>query len=657
MRADQDAVRFALTETGMHDLVRSILQSVASARGWPRVYRRLALTVVHLLLWTIAFLGAFWLRYEFRGDFFAEMSPWWLVALLGVRTVSFASLGAFEGLWRYTGVRDLLALLKATTLGTVVFAALMTLMGVHNYPRSVFIIEYLGSVTLVAGLRFAGRLVQEAVAQSRASVVARRILIVGAGNAGEMLLREIQKCHARRYLPVGFVDDNPNKLHGRIHGVRVLGTLADVTQLVQRYAIDEIIITIPAATGRAMRTIVETCCSAGVPVRTVPGLDQVIDGRITLKQVRDVAIEDLLGRQPVALDSAAVSEFLSGQRVLVTGAGGSIGSELCRQVCRFHPERLILVEQAENALFTLEQSLGQIPDTPTWVSYIADITDVRRMQNIFADERPTIILHAAAHKHVPMMERNPGEAIKNNTLGTRTVADFAVAFGVERFVMISTDKAVNPTSVMGATKRAAEMYVQALDARSETRFSIVRFGNVLGSAGSVIPIFKEQIARGGPITVTHPDMQRYFMTIPEACQLVLQAGAMGHGGELFILDMGDPVRIVDLARDLIALSGLVPGDDIEIAFTGIRRGEKLHEELSLAGDNVAKTLHPKIFVGRGLPPPMGELQRAYARLQALVDGDSPVTELRAALRELVDEYRPADVRPASAPALVTALRA
>jgi FlaA1/EpsC-like NDP-sugar epimerase len=611
-------------------------------------YRRVLVVAVHVALWALAFVGAFLLRFDFNVPAaYARQVPTWLATLLALRAATYLWSGLFHGLWRYSGSRDLLALLRATALSSVLFVAAVAWVGPPGFPRSVYVIEWLASIMLVGGLRFGIRTVREVGRRAAAGAARRRVLVVGAGDAGEMLMREIGRAHAGRYEPVGFVDDNPAKVGERIHGVPVLGPIAAVPALVGRLRVDEVVVAIPSVTGRPLRRIVDVCTSSGARTRVLPGVDGVIDGRVTVSQLQDVRIEDLLGRDPVVLDAAAIAGVVRGRVVLVTGAGGSIGSELCRQVCRFGPARLVLVEQAENSLFHVHGALAeQHPGVPV-APYIADICDSRRLRTVFARERPHVVFHAAAHKHVPMMEWNPGEAIKNNVFGTKKVAELADAHGVERFVMISTDKAVNPTSVMGASKRAAEIYVQALSQRSKTHFVTVRFGNVLGSEGSVIPLFKAQIARGGPVTVTHPEMRRYFMTIPEACQLVLQAGAMGAGGEIFILDMGEPVRIVDLARDLIRLSGLSPDEDIEIKFTGVRPGEKLFEELAVDDENVDKTAHPKIYVGRFRPHPWGAVVRALEALHALTDAPD-ADEIRAAFAALVPEYRPSTPAPRGA---------
>jgi FlaA1/EpsC-like NDP-sugar epimerase len=426
------------------------------------------------------------------------------------------------------------------------------------------------------------------------------------------------------------------KTGSTIGGLSVLGMTKDVREIAERKHARRALITIANAPGEQIRRITELCRDAELETKIIPGISEIVGDKVNLSRIREVEIEDLLGREPVHLDEAIVGASIGSRVVLVTGAGGSIGSELCRQVCRFGPSRLVLVERFENALFEIHRELAaafpHVPIEPR----VADVCDAARMNGIFDAYKPELVFHAAAHKHVPMMEWNPGEAVKNNIGGTRTVADLAHRHGAQRFVLVSTDKAVNPTSVMGATKRVAELYLQALSTRSSTRFVTVRFGNVLGSAGSVIPIFRQQIAKGGPITVTHPNMQRYFMTIPEASQLVLQAGAMGDGGEIFILDMGEPVRIVDLARDLIILSGLRPGEDIEITFSGVRPGEKLVEELSTAIENADRTKHPKIFIGHVIAPPQDAVVRDVA---ALVELAAEPERIRDALVGLVPEYR------------------
>jgi FlaA1/EpsC-like NDP-sugar epimerase len=591
-------------------------------------------------MWTVSLVGAFLLRFEFDiPGYYLKTLPWWLIEVLCVRSAIHLGMGLFTGLWRYSSSRDLIALVKASVVSTAVFALLVIFIGPNGIPRTVVIMDWLGSVLIVGGVRFSIRAIREiAVQVAKPPPEGRKkILVVGAGDAGEMLMREIIRAHSAKFEPVGFVDDAKHKVGEQIHGVPVLGKIALVPELVEQHQIDEVILAIPSLSGKEMRAIVEMCRETGAHIRTLPGMDRIIDGRVTMSQLQAVKIEDLLGRAPVQLDTDAISDFIRSRVVLVTGAGGSIGSELCRQIARFGPGKIVLVEQAENSLFHIHRHLvREFPDVSV-VPAIADICDTKRLEAIFASERPNVVFHAAAHKHVPMMEENPGEAIKNNVFGTKKVADMADAFGVDKFVMVSTDKAVNPTSIMGVSKRTAEIYVQSLSQRSRTHYVTVRFGNVLGSAGSVIPLFQEQIANGGPVMVTHPEMKRYFMTIPEACQLILQAGTMGSGGEIFVLDMGEPVKIVDLARDLISLSGLTPGEDIEIKFSGMRPGEKLFEELATDDEHADKTKHPKIFVGRFRPYESTRVEESLTELHALSDGEDREAIKRAFAR-LVPEY-------------------
>jgi FlaA1/EpsC-like NDP-sugar epimerase len=617
-------------------------------------YRRFFVVTVHLLLWTGALTASLLLRFDFAvPSAIWRLVPKLLALSLFVRAMVHWRYGLFHGLWRYSGSRDLLSLLKAAMLSSVIIAAVWGFLLTGTFPRSILILDYAFGILLVGGLRFGIRTVREAFIQSARTAPdsgeRRRVLILGAGDAGEALMREIIRIYGHRYEPVGFLDDAPNKQNERIHGVPVIGEIGDVELLAKRERIDEIILAMPSMTGKEIRRVVELCRPTGASLRTLPSVDSLIDGRVTVSQLAEVAIEDLLGRAPVQLDNEALEGFIHGRSVLVTGAGGSIGSELCKQICRFGAKKLILVEQAENNLFEVHRALIAEHKHVTVAPYVADICDSRRLDAIFEAERPAVVFHAAAHKHVPMMEGNPGEAIKNNVFGTKKVADTAHRYDVEKFVMVSTDKAVNPTSIMGASKRAAEIYVQALSQRSKTHFITVRFGNVLGSAGSVIPIFRQQIAKGGPVTVTHPEMRRYFMTIPEACQLILQAGAMGRGGEIFILDMGEPVKIVDLARDLVRLSGFTPDEDIAITFTGIRPGEKLFEELTFDAEKAAKTRHPKIFVGNLRPHAWPHVERCLERMHQLTDGSSP-ERIRAAFLELVPEYRPTTLTHSGTPA-------
>lgn len=478
--------------------------------------------------------------------------------------------------------------------------------------EGVIMIDLFATILILASLRMVVRLYHEEFSADK-SARQKRLLIVGAGNAGEALLREITRLRAG-FKVVGFADDDPHKRGTNIHGISVLGRVDDLPKICKKYDIDEIAIAIPSATRAQLRRVIQVCQGTKLRFRTVPSITDIASGKLLVSQIRDVEINDLLGRDVVQLDLDQIGQFLRNKVILVTGAGGSIGSEMSRQVCHFDPKRLLLLEQAENPLFFIEGELRKGFPKIDLSPVIADITDRIRVEQIFERYHPEVVIHAAAHKHVPLMEANPGEAIKNNVLGTMTIANAADRFGAGSFVMISTDKAVNPTSVMGSTKRIAEMYIQDLNATSKTHFITVRFGNVLGSNGSVVPIFKQQIAEGGPVTVTDPEMKRYFMTIPEASQLVLEAAAMGSGGEIFVLDMGEPVKIVHLARELITLSGFRPDEDIEIVFTGLRPGEKLFEELSIKGEDMLPTRHPKIAVWKTIPTDRRVLRDKIARL-------------------------------------------
>lgn len=614
--------------------------------------RRLMSVVIHLALFSLSLLLSFGLAFNFHRNlaWFTTMFLPMLPFTLAIKLAVFGVRGEYDVTWRYVSLRDLVNVTIASHISVVVLIACYFL-GVNlftrmypegslfpGFPQSIFLLDWAGTIALVSGARMLVRLYHEEFAP--ASVSHRtRLLIVGAGNAGESVLREILRMREDRYDVVGFVDDDPNKQGIRIHAVQVLGSTDELKEVCQDYDVEEILIAIPSATRSQLRRVIGLCEGTNVRFRTVPGLDELINGKVIVSQIRKVRIEDLLGRDPVRLDCNQIAQYIRGKIVLVTGAGGSIGSEMCRQICRFEPDSLVLIEQAENPLFEIERELRRAFPAQKIVSYIADITDARRLRTVFCGLRAQVVFHAAAHKHVPLMESHPGEAVKNNILGTRTVADAAVEAGVDKFVMISTDKAVNPTSVMGCSKRVAEMYIQELNHRTKTHFVTVRFGNVLGSSGSVIPIFRDQIDKGGPITVTHPDMCRYFMTIPEASQLVLQAGSLGQGGEIYVLHMGEPVKIVDLARQMIVLSGLRPGEDIEIKFTGVRPGEKLYEELSIEGEDFGKTSHEKIYVWKHRREDWGTICRSIQEILTLADTGSP-DQIRQKLATIVPEYDP-----------------
>jgi len=614
----------------------------------PRIIARSLQIVLDSTVLSVALWLAFLFRFEFQiphAQIKSILINWpYVVALQYTGLWLF---GVPRMSWRYMMMRDTVRVFIAVSVSTAVLFVIRISLQAFEGPNLLFI--PLGVLAMNYALAFLGLVGARASWRLRGEIRDRKkrevegeqhdVILIGAGEIGVVVAREIANRPDLGLRPVGFLDDDPLKAQTRIGGLPVLGVTEDVATIAARKRVTRILITIASASGSRIRRITELCRDAGLRMKIIPGIHEIV-GEVNLSRIREVAIEDLLGREPVQLDEATIGATIQSRIVLVTGAGGSIGSELCRQICRFGPERLVLVERFENALFEIHRELTasfpQVPIEPR----VGDVCDITRMAHVFETTKPGIVFHAAAHKHVPMMEWNPGEAVKNNIGGTRIVADLADRCGVERFVLVSTDKAVNPTSVMGATKRVAEIYLQALSQRTETRFVTVRFGNVLGSAGSVIPIFREQISRGGPVTVTHPDMSRYFMTIPEASQLVLQAGAMGEGGEIFILDMGEPVRIVDLARDLITLSGLRPNEDIEIRYSGVRPGEKLIEELSTSFEHADKTRHPKVFIGRIKPHVWESVLAAVDDLCKRADsGDAD--QIRNALGEVVPEYRAA----------------
>lgn len=560
-----------------------------------------------ILLLPIAAYLSFVIRLEtfLLGEFWAGCLLFCALTLV-VTPMVFKRAGVYARYWRYASVDELTLLGSAVTIAAIivgvtslVFSELLHLLVI---PRSVPVIFLFLALAVTAGPRLVARMLwRSELLRSRTraelSPSTTRVLIMGAGSAGSMMVRELRENPQVGMEVVGFIDDDPLKKDLQIHGVPVLGNHLDIPRLVQEHSIRQVIIAMPTAPGKAIRKIVEICERVGVQTKSIPGIYELLDGRVRVTQLRDVQIEDLLRRQPVRTDIAAVASLLRGRRVLVTGGGGSIGSELCRQVLRCEPAELIILGHGENSVFVIESELRQaVPAGTKLTPVIADIRFAERIQTIFERYRPEIVFHAAAHKHVPLMEANPAEAITNNVLGTRNLLNASLSVGVDRFVMISSDKAVNPTSVMGASKRVAELLVHQAATRSGMPYMAVRFGNVLGSRGSVVLTFKQQIAAGGPVTVTDPEMVRFFMTIPEAVQLVLQAATIGNGGEVFTLDMGEPVKIVDLARDMIELSGLEVGRDIDIVFTGLRPGEKLFEELFIPGEDYQRTFHEKIFI-------------------------------------------------------------
>lgn len=576
---------------------------------------------------------------------------YWVVPL---KLFSFFIFGLYRGMWRYTGIEDLKNMTKACLVSSgAVVGILMLTVRFEGFPRSIFPLDFAFTFLFAGGVRVGIRLFfsrREAENREQKSVAPeKRVLIVGAGSAGEKVLREMKENRWLNYSPVGFVDDERSK-HGRsVHDVPVLGGLSSINEFVEKKNAQEIIIAIPSASGVRMREIVAQCEKTGILFKTVPGMGELIDGRVSIKALRDVNYQDLLGRPSVRLDVEAVGAYLTNKTVLVTGAGGSIGSELCRQIVRFKPKMVLLLDSCESALYSIQMELKHRVGYLKYRTILGKVQDHMLMDAVFRHYEPHVVFHAAAYKHVPMLERNPWEAVFGNIVGTRTVIEKAVRYDVARMVLVSTDKAVRPTNVMGVSKRIAEMVLQANQGNG-TRLMAVRFGNVVGSSGSVIPLFRNQIERGGPVTITHPDVTRFFMTIPEAAQLILEAGALGKGDEIFILEMGTPVKIADMARDLIRLSGKDPDRDIEIVFTGLRPGEKLYEELITQDEGVVKTEHAKIMVLRNnhMWNGYGD-QEGYRRW--LREGIEELVQLaqkhdgcgiREKLAEMVPEYKAQD---------------
>jgi FlaA1/EpsC-like NDP-sugar epimerase len=606
--------------------------------------------VLDLFALSVAHYFAYVLRFEgMVPDSVLTAFAYSLPLVLLIEYLSLVVFNVPEQSWHYISLLEVRRIVWAMLLSVTLLLGLASGRGLLEAllpnirpavpPRGVILIDLLLGLLALLGLRGAVRVWferQHRLGRSVGTGAKVPTLLIGAGTAGEEAVRQMLADPQLGIAPIGFLDDDPHKRGMVIHGIRVLGSVADVGPIARAYGARQALVTIGDLSGENLQRIVDLCKDSAIPTKVIPGIRHILEDKANFAGIREVAIEDLLRREPVQLDLDAIAAFVIGRRILITGAGGSIGSELCRTLCRFGPASLILVEHTENNLFHIHRELSADPSGVEVIPCLADICDGPRMEQIFATYRPQMVLHAAAYKHVPMIEWNPGEAIKNNIVGTKAIADLAHRHGVGEFVMISTDKAVNPTSIMGVSKRIAEIYVQSLSQRSDTRFVAVRFGNVLGSAGSVIPTFREQIARGGPVTVTHPEMKRYFMTIPEACQLVLQAAAMGKGGEIFILDMGEPVKIVDLARNLIRLSGLRP-EQIEIRFVGLRPGEKLYEELALRDESAKKTDHPKIFIGRLQPAEWDRINRDVEGLRALADR-ADQDAILARLHAIVPEF-------------------
>ncbi|MAG93508.1 MAG: polysaccharide biosynthesis protein [Planctomycetaceae bacterium] len=606
-------------------IVDQVRDSVFSDPPWTKLYSRATQLAMDGIVLAVAFVISYQLRFEF--DVPESNLRRALIQLPGVVIIQFSALfvaGVYKFIWRYVGMAELRTFVRAVIYAIipilVMRVAIPSDFAIFRVPFSIIMMDAVFAFGGILALRVIRRGIYERyerlVQQRRPQVRKRKpVLLIGAGHSGLSAIREAQRRAELDIEPVGIIDDMPTHQGALIHGFKVLGTSTELPRILEEYEIDHVIVSADEAEPETLRRILKTCEQKGVKVRILPGMHEIIDGTVSMSRIRDIQIEDLLRRDPIRLDEQVVRRFLAGRTAIVTGAGGSIGSELCRQIARFHVSRLILLERAEGALFAIEQQLRQLWPDLRIEAVVADVGDERRIRSILERLRPQVIFHAAAHKHVPMMQSNPGEAVKNNILGTRVIGRLAGECRVDAFVLISTDKAVNPSSIMGGSKRIAELVVQNLDRQFEnTRFLAVRFGNVMGSNGSVIPIFQKQIERGGPVTVTHPEMTRYFMTIPEAAQLVLEAGAIGAGGDLMILDMGEPVKILDLAKDMITLSGHKPFGDLQIVYTGLRPGEKMFEKLEIEGEHIERTSNAKIFVGQVNAPPKETVDRIIEHL-------------------------------------------
>jgi FlaA1/EpsC-like NDP-sugar epimerase len=604
-----------------------------------RIWQLLADAALIALAWWLAF----WLRFDqgIPGPYHRLFVDT-LAVVVAIKLATFIVFGFYNRWWRYVSTRDMWGAARGVTVACVV--ADLVIYFAHPIkgfplPRSIAVLDWLLLLAFVAGTRLIARSLIER--PGAASLVARgkEVIVVGAGDAAQLVIREMLKSPALGYTPIGLIDDDPRKKNLRLHGIRVLGTAEELPHILRDNPPDEVLIAIPSASGETRQRVVEMAQAAGVSVKTLPGIYELISGDHNLAgQIRPVQVEDVLGREQIEVDLRAVATYVAGETVLVSGAGGSIGAELCRQIARIGPSRLVLVEQSESALFDIERELIDERDFSAVATVLGDCGDRAKMSQVFERYRPSVVFHAAAYKHVALLEANPLEAVRNNALATRVIADVAVEYGAARFVLVSTDKAANPKNLLGQSKALCEWIVEAYGHRDDikTRFVAVRFGNVLNSSGSVIPIFRRQIEKGGPVTVTHPEMTRYFMTIPEAVSLIVQAGSIGGRGQVYVLDMGEPVKILELARNMIRLSGKEPDTEIPIAFVGVRPGEKLHEELWTEGETVGPTSHPKILRAARAPIDVEWLEEELAELERMVGrGDTldVVSRLATMLRE------------------------
>ncbi|MDL1967970.1 MAG: polysaccharide biosynthesis protein [Deltaproteobacteria bacterium] len=581
-----------------------------------------------------------------------------IVPVVLCKLVVFYSFNLYRGMWRYTSIVDLINVIRAVAVSSaIIITVILMLSRFQGFSRSVFLVDAVFSLILIAGIRFVIRLLLSinSFSLNKTGINSnehKKMIIIGAGDAGEKVIREIYDNPKMKYRVVGFVDDDKNKVGKQIHGIKVLGGIEELKEIVKNEDVDEMLIAVPSAVGKEMRRIVEICDLTRIPYKTLPGMGEIIDGKISIKTIRDISYKDLLGRHPVQLENDKISDFLKNKCVLITGAGGSIGSELCRQICKYEPSLVVLFDAGESNLYSIQMELKHVVTYLKYRTVLGRIQDKGLVDEVFRKYKPDVVFHAAAYKHVPLVERNPWEAVYSNIVGTNTLVKAAIAHKVGRFVLVSTDKAVRPTNIMGASKRVTEKIVQFYSS-GLTKFMAVRFGNVIGSSGSVIPLYQHQIEKGGPVTVTHPEITRFFMTIEEASQLILQAFTMGEGGEIFVLEMGTPVKIVDMARDMIRLSGKKPDTDIEIKFIGLRPGEKLYEELITEGEGIVKTEHEKILVLKNSVSAQGRtseevkfnslngLEEKIMELKALADAHN-AKGIKKKMKEIVPEYTISD---------------
>ncbi|HZJ76122.1 MAG TPA: nucleoside-diphosphate sugar epimerase/dehydratase [Oscillospiraceae bacterium] len=584
-------------------------------------HRKLILFLIDAILLNIAGLTALLLRFDFtipKQYILTYLQNGILTTVIMI--IIFYIFNLYKSVWRYASMEELIYVISSSAAGSVILFLVYNYILDIAFPKSFYALFMILTIVFIGGFRFTYRILRRVkLALFNDGLARKRILVIGGGDAGSMIIKEMHNNPQIHKYPVAVIDDDLKKYKRKIHGVPILGTRKDIHRVAMEKNIDEILIAMPSASKQEIKEIVNICKTTKCSLKTLPGVYEIIDGKVDIKRIRDVEIEDLLGRDPVKIDLTSVSDYLKNEIILVTGGGGSIGSELCRQIAGFSPEKLIIFDIYENNAYQIQQELKKkYGDDLNLEVIIGTIREKSKLEQIFKAYKPQIVFHAAAHKHVPLMENNPTEAVKNNVFGTINVAECASKYGAKRFVLISTDKAVNPTNIMGATKRIAEIIVQAMNGNSETEFVAVRFGNVLNSNGSVIPLFRKQILEGGPVTVTDPEVIRYFMTIPEAVQLVIQAGAMAKGGEIFVLDMGEPVKIEDLARDLIKLLGFEPDVDIGIEYIGLRPGEKLYEELLMAEEGLKETKHEKIFIGKPVFNDLDQLRKEIKMLKTVI---------------------------------------